>query len=1147
MADNIQSNNAEISNLKPPPHNYPGLANALNHLFREKEDKELINVLVKNLNSSKSKGFFSLGFRVLWFGIRHPIHASNLMNIEKNKNAFSDPNFQAAVLQNPKTMTFMRSLGNNLPAIGNILAKYGVEEFKEGKILDQKGLEHLQKILQNEENLKLLQKVALSAIKDPLNPDEVVLNTLQLMIESKKDGDFFKEKGKGLKDYVVMAIQENPKLQGNLATYGLSKEDLKPLADIVPILLNEPEKLQTIYLKMNEGDYIGIVKVALTIAQDKPAEVKEYFKNNQELFSGVLDKMITESPELKEYNLSGKLYAIVPILLEHPDKLIKMVELYEEGKTTEVGKVFLDLAKSDEKIGNYLIQNNMMFNAVLNKAGFGAFEIDNKIVDFVGNLVNPQNLNKFSELIDLYDQGKWNDLIIKTCLLIEKDTEFRLFLIDNQENLGKLMNAAVSKMPEVQSYVGDADVGRLGSKIITDPTSIRLLAEGYKTGSKVALAMAGATFIKDKALDGEFRAAAYNAVSGWMFGSGVDKQGVVQKITDELGKRDVTQKINLTEFAKYTVDNSQIEDASQKTKLRQTVAQNNLFDGVSFIGKDKTLTLDNLEIKGNKFVNSKFDNVSFKDCEFTNVSFAGAKFSGGVDFRGSEIDGTTLQSLLPALKEGTVSLNEVKIVGDLPTGIDLTDINLKGADLSKVTSLKHANLSGTYLAGAILPDNKEMLSGAHNLKDAILDQGVLTETMKANQENTVIERVMANFKDLSPEQKNLSPEKKASLEAKSKNLEATLRDLYRDDTKVGEEFRKTIEANPTELTNSNLPLDTGQYSHVADYRGRTANMLDVIYHNRENPTNIANNITANIIADEVIKGLFDEGNNRGQDGQAIRRMVTTSLENIIKDNPEITSKTILESENFKNMIHSMTEELRLETSYTLAGKLTGGIQLKAEVENDSLTAKLTTHIKEAVKFSKDEVEQIQAIAEGIGKNIYGSRKEDYNLVLAGVKDMVYEIKTEHGGVDISALLENKRDKIIGTVEVDKGYFYNSYSYTGLTKVYQAASPNTTAGAITGGVMLDDTTHKNPGLLTQIKEEIFAAIKEKLKLKMDNLSKNSAEVPKNDLSKSEKGSNLKGMVQNINIPTDQHVAKGDKVSNKTNLPNQQRKEGKVGIQ
>jgi uncharacterized protein YjbI with pentapeptide repeats len=483
-----------------------------------------------------------------------------------------------------------------------------------------------------------------------------------------------------------------------------------------------------------------------------------------------------------------------------------------------------------------------------------------------------------------------------------------------------------------------------------------------------------------------------------------------------------------------------------------------------------------------------------------------------------------------------VSLKGAKIVGDLPVGIDLTDVRLVGADLSKVTGMKEANLSGANLRGAILPENKnELLATAHNLKDARLDDGLLTEKMKTAQEKMVISKIVANFKDLTPEQKRA--------------LETKLQDLYRNDTEAGKEFRKVIEANPADLTNSKLPLDTSKYSHVADYKGKTANMLDLIYQNRKNPDNIANNITANIIADKVTKELFGEGKNRGQDGIAIRKMVANSVDTIIKANPAITHEAILESDHFKDMVKLIEKDVRAATQYTTLGLVTSGIQLKTGALDEKLTDKVTSYIGDAAKFTKEELVQMHAIAEGVGKNIYGSRAGEVSLIIEGVKDMVYKIKAEHGGADVSALLEKERDKIVGKPAVAGGYLYGSAQPgTGLTAAYQDASTSakdyTSAGQVTGGIKLTEKTAKNPEMLAQGREEITTAIKSDLTLKLDIPSKGTAKLQKSDAPKAEKPSGLKGMVEGVG-PIDHHIVKGHKASQtQTNLPSKQKNQSEI---
>ncbi len=130
------------------------------------------------------------------------------------------------------------------------------------------------------------------------------------------------------------------------------------------------------------------------------------------------------------------------------------------------------------------------------------------------------------------------------------------------------------------------------------------------------------------------------------------------------------------------------------------IERNILFDGVTIGSPEKQVKLENIDIN-NSFVNSKFTNVSFEGSKFTNASFTGATFEN-VNFSNTELDGITFQSLIPALKSGTISLKGAKVVGPMPYALDLSDISLQGIDLSGVTSMAGVNLKNTDFRGACL-------------------------------------------------------------------------------------------------------------------------------------------------------------------------------------------------------------------------------------------------------------------------------------------------------------------------------------------------------------------------------------------------------------------------------------------------------------
>ena len=95
-------------------------------------------------------------------------------------------------------------------------------------------------------------------------------------------------------------------------------------------------------------------------------------------------------------------------------------------------------------------------------------------------------------------------------------------------------------------------------------------------------------------------------------------------------------------------------------------------------------------------------------------------------------------------------------------------------------------------------------------------------------------------------------------------------------------------------------------------------------------------------------------------------------------------------------------------------------------------------------ISKAELEEIHALAQDIGQNLFsggekGKRKEDTALIFESLKDVILEIKKEHGGIEVADILKEKRTELVGGVE--SGYF--STTRTGLTKEYYQNTSYTT--------------------------------------------------------------------------------------------------------
>ena len=267
------------------------------------------------------------------------------------------------------------------------------------------------------------------------------------------------------------------------------------------------------------------------------------------------------------------------------------------------------------------------------------------------------------------------------------------------------------------------------------------------------------------------------------------------------------------------------------------------------------------------------------------------------------MDSTTLESLLPAVRKGEVSLDGVKIVGELAlssmgtkwqdlsnieTNKSTTQINLDGLDLSGVTSFEGVNLAGADLTRVTLPEDKSLLSQAYGLSSANFPNGVITESIiNANQEriaNTITDQVAYKAKT-----------KRAKLSTGQElTLRETINELYKDKSVIGERFRAAIENTPNDLISIGFPKS--DYSNVADYKGKAAHVLTTIYKNKTTPENIKSTLVSDIMAEEISAQLFGEGARRGQDSLEIRDSIAKAVTKYTKENG-LDPTTILDHEN----------------------------------------------------------------------------------------------------------------------------------------------------------------------------------------------------------------------------------------------------------
>ena len=76
--------------------------------------------------------------------------------------------------------------------------------------------------------------------------NKTINNILDLM-QTQGFADYMNSKGVVLQNYIVKSLQAQKGIEDQLSAYGLKPENLQQITSIVPILLNNPKALKSVY------------------------------------------------------------------------------------------------------------------------------------------------------------------------------------------------------------------------------------------------------------------------------------------------------------------------------------------------------------------------------------------------------------------------------------------------------------------------------------------------------------------------------------------------------------------------------------------------------------------------------------------------------------------------------------------------------------------------------------------------------------------------------------------------------------------------------------------------------------------------------------------------------------------------------------
>ena len=144
--------------------------------------------------------------------------------------------------------------------------------------------------------------------------------------------------------------------------------------------------------QFNQGQYVEMTEKLLSMVDTDPL-INNYLKDNQEIFSKVIESVLKDNPALAD--LEGRVIDIVPALLDHPQELLQIIELQKDGLYPDVGRVFLELAEKDPNIRHYFQNNQNMFKKVVVKsAGLESYDLGDEVAER-GRGVHPMSRETF--------------------------------------------------------------------------------------------------------------------------------------------------------------------------------------------------------------------------------------------------------------------------------------------------------------------------------------------------------------------------------------------------------------------------------------------------------------------------------------------------------------------------------------------------------------------------------------------------------------------------------------------------------------------------------------------------------------------------------------------------------------------------------
>ncbi|MFQ3306821.1 MAG: hypothetical protein ACI8ZF_000051 [Candidatus Midichloriaceae bacterium] len=607
--------------------------------------------------------------------IVHAIRSEWLFNwAEKLIDTVSrDPELKQAFQQNPQLAGEVAiGIIKNNPFLKNICDDFGCSK---------EVLEIITELIKTpEEAAEILREM------NKGNYSSLVTKALQLITDKPDLQKYMEQNGGAYAKLVSILFEKIEPMKNLVEGYGLDKSQVDLITGMIPHLLHDTKKFNTLYEHLNKGEDIEMIKHLNEWAKTNEG-LKNYLETNKERYEELIFtifKNLDQTKDLqKQYGLSDEevkvIVGVMPHLLHDTKKFEEIYDKFQKEKYGDIAKLLNEWAKTNEGLKGYLRGNSDSLGGIINKVVAKSTVANDYIKEYTSeldldiqelasaiisheHLLGSDNLDQFMEgikkpspvllissIYNVIDDPKISNILEKAFGKENKDLIVKL---------SKLLNETPELKVAVEKYnkgeIGVLDLAKtfLGNeKVQTFLTEnkeqvgafVKLLTEKIPTLRKMKLDYLGQVKIDDF-VTGVINSGMINSKDGVQAILGAFSEGGWKQFATYAYRIPtllwVIKELPILQYRSSPKLSGDINQQVQERVDGHQGVRINLSELLEGVVERKELSGANLEqvkfqdlvVDGFNFTQSKFQVAQFVNSEIENTLFKGADFSDGVTF-----------------------------------------------------------------------------------------------------------------------------------------------------------------------------------------------------------------------------------------------------------------------------------------------------------------------------------------------------------------------------------------------------------------------------------------------------------------------------------------------------------------------------------